>query len=145
MEPVMARLFLRRWLSRGERGWQTTRPDRSRKWKYGLSLELLEGRIAPAGPRVINVTPTEVQNLPFDHLDVQFNVPINSASVGTDDLTITGPSGLTAPTGVIPLAPDAVRFTFPALPERGNYQAVLGPNIADLAGNLMDQNQNGVN
>ena len=33
----------------------------------------------------------------------------------------------------------------PALTVRGSYQAAVGPNIADLSGHLMDQNQNGVN
>ena len=32
---------------------------------------------------------------------------------------------------------------FQPLTVRGNYQAIIGRNIADLAGNLMDQNQNG--
>src|SRR5262249_13346259 len=35
--------------------------------------------------------------------------------------------------------------TFAAQTAAGNYQLVVGPDVRDLAGNPMDQNQNGVN
>src|SRR5262249_22971174 len=79
------------------------------------------------------------------HIDIQFNEAINAASFTPDDVTLTGPSGTFSPTGVSLLAADTFRVVFPALTVRGNYQAVIGPDITDLAGNKMDQNQNGAN
>jgi subtilisin-like proprotein convertase family protein len=36
-------------------------------------------------------------------------------------------------------------LTFPAQTAGGTYTVTIGPNVADVAGNLMDQNVNGVN
>jgi hypothetical protein len=56
----------------------------SRRYRYisSLYLEGLEERILldGSGPRIISSTPTEVVNGAFDHLDVQFNEPINASS-----------------------------------------------------------------
>jgi hypothetical protein len=84
-----------------------------------------------------------VRNAAFDHLDVTFNEPIDPATFTTQDVAIAGPDGLVSVTGVAPLAADTFRVTFPALTTRGAYVATVGPHIADLSGNEMDQNQNG--
>ncbi len=57
--------------------------------------------------------------------------------------SLTGPAGAIAPTGVSELSPTQYEVTFAPQSAAGNYTLVLGPYIADLAGNLMDQNGNG--
>ena len=110
-----------------------------------LYLELLEDRVVPStGPRIISYTPPEVRNAVFDHINVQFSAPIDPTTFTVDDVLIKGPAGALASTGVSQLKPDTFRVAFDALTVRGNYTATIGPNIADLSGNVMDQNQNGV-
>jgi YD repeat-containing protein len=112
-----------------------------------IEFERLEDRtlLATSGPRINSVTPTQIQNAVFDHIDVTFNEAIDSTTFTTQDVTITGPSGPVVPTSVSLLSGNTYRVAFPALTVRGIYQATIGPQIADLAGNLMDQNQNGIN
>jgi hypothetical protein len=112
-----------------------------------IFLERLEDRIVPdsSGPQIISYSPSEVRNAIFDHVDVQFNETIDPNTFTVDDVLIKGPAGALASTGVSQLSPDTFRVTFDALSVRGNYTTTIGPNIADLSGNLMDQNQNGVN
>jgi hypothetical protein len=71
-------------------------------------------------------------------IDAVFDEALLAASVGLDDIVVTGPAGPIAPTGVtvsgstvsVYLAPQAVA---------GTYTLRIGPNISDQAGNLMDQ------
>ena len=108
----------------------------------GLEVRtLLDG----TGPRILSATPLDVRNAVFDHIDVTFNESIDPASFTTQDVAITGPDGSVSATGITTLAADTFRITFPALTTRGDYAATIGPDIADLSGNLMDQNQNGTN
>lgn len=110
-----------------------------------LFVEPLEDRtlLDSTGPRVLSVSPTEVRNAVFDHVDVVFNEAIDSGTFTAADVALTGPVGNVAVTDVTPLATDTVRMHFDALTARGTYRLSVGPEIADLAGNLMDQNQNG--
>jgi hypothetical protein len=108
-------------------------------------LEVLGARVAPAaGPRVIGLTPTEVRNATFDHVDVQFDRAMDPSTFTTDDVSITGAAGAVTPTGVTPLAADTFRVSFAALAQRGTYQLSIGPDVRDTSGNQMDQNGNGV-
>jgi len=111
------------------------------------SVEPLEDRtlLDTAGPRVVSLTPLELRNAVFDHLDMRFNEAINSVTFSPDDVVISGPSGTIAANQVSVVAPDTYRIEFNPLTTRGNYQLTLGPNIADLAGNPLDQNQNNIN
>jgi len=117
-----------------------------RRLAFRPCLEQLEDRITPvSGPRVLSLTPTQVINATFDHVDVQFNEAIDPNSFDLQDLAITGPSAAVVPTGIDQVSVDTFRVRFAALTERGTYRIAVGPNVADLAGNLMNQNQNGIN
>ena len=78
-----------------------------------------------------------------------FNVPMDTAtfSAGSDIVAFTDPIGnsvLPSITGTSWSAGNTVltiNFTAPDQP--GNYQLVVGPNIADTAGSLMDQDGDG--
>jgi hypothetical protein len=104
---------------------------------------VLEDRVLPSsGPFVLRVTPTGVRNAVFDHVDVTFNEAIDATTFAPAQVSLRGPAGSVAVTGVSSLSPETFRITFAAL-TRGTYQAAIGPNIADLAGNRMDQDQDG--
>ena len=112
-----------------------------------LRLEPLEERtlLDSAGPRVLSHTPLEVRNDVFDHIDITFNEAIDLATFTVDDVSISGLAGPVPATGVSLVGGDTYRISFAALTVRGNYEAIVGPDITDLAGNLMDQNEDGTN
>ena len=107
-------------------------------------VEFLEQRtLLSQGPRITAITPTEVINATFDHVDVAWNEPINPTTFTTDDVSVSGPPGAVNVTGITKLDDLDYQISFDPLSVRGSYQIVIGPNIADPQGNLMDQNQNG--
>ncbi len=110
-----------------------------------LRLEPLEERalLDAVGPRILSISPTEIRNAAFDHVDVEFSEPIDPATFTIDDVSIVGADGPMAASTVAPVSGNMYRVSFPAFGTRGSYQATIGPNIADLDGNLMDQNQDG--
>ena len=98
-----------------------------------------------AGPRIIDITPTEVRNADFDHLDVTFNEAINSETFTPGDVSISGLAGPIDVSSVEPLDANNYRIHFAALATRGTYSVNVGPEIEDPDGNLMDQNNDGTN
>jgi hypothetical protein len=113
----------------------------------GLFFEPLESRLLldAAGPRIIEITPTEVRNATFDHLDITFSEAVNSQTFTPSDVTITGLAGPIDVSSVELLDGNQYRIGFSPLSERGTYVVNVGPEIADLTGNLMDQNNDGIN
>jgi subtilisin family serine protease/subtilisin-like proprotein convertase family protein len=84
----------------------------------------------------------------FDRVRVTFNEPINSGSFDTTDIvSLTGPGGAITPTAVTLVSGTNNQFDvkFASQSAVGAYSIVLGPNILDVAGNTMDQNQDGQN
>jgi hypothetical protein len=102
-----------------------------------------ERMLLASGPVILGISPTEVRNATFDHVDVTFNGPIDPSSFTIDDVTIAGPSGAVSPTAVTELDASNYRVSFDALTIRGIYHVTIGPNITNPSGNMMDQNQNG--
>lgn len=102
------------------------------------------------GPRIIVSTPATPVNLRTDTLDfvtVTFNEAIDfdpaGGSFAIEDVTINGPAGEIAPTGITLLGGNEHEITFDAVTRRGTCTVSVGPDVADLAGNSMDQDQDG--
>ena len=93
---------------------------------------------------VVGHGPAEMRNDVFDHINVDFNEPIDPATFDSDDVTITGPTGTIDVVAVQQITAATFRASFAPLTVRGTYEAEIGPDIADLNGNLMDQNGDGV-
>ncbi|MCY2936836.1 MAG: S8 family serine peptidase [Planctomycetota bacterium] len=77
-----------------------------------------------------------------------FSEAIDVASFTIADLVLLGPGGTFSITSVLPVSGSGgTQFVvaFPALTAVGTYTLKVGPGVLDLAGNLMDQNNNGVN
>jgi len=102
------------------------------------------GAVDQAGPRVTTHTPIGVHAGPIDHLDLVFNEDLDADTFATDDVTIAGPDGAIAPTAVTHLDGTIWRVTFDPQSAYGDYTVAVGPGIADLAGNGMDQDQDGL-
>jgi len=76
---------------------------------------------------------------------VTFSEDINPSTINTSDFTLVGPNGNIVITGVEAAnLSDSRTFkvTF-ASSSLGSYALTIGPDIADLTGNLMDQSGNG--
>ncbi len=79
---------------------------------------------------------------------VTFDRSIDTTSFDASDVTITGPNGAIAVTGVsLDGGTGGTRFTISFVSQSavGNYTVNVGPHVLDMAGNEMDQNQNGTN
>jgi subtilisin-like proprotein convertase family protein len=80
---------------------------------------------------------------------VTFNESINPSTFTPSQITLTGPTG--AAITVIGVAAVSgsnntqFNVTFAPQTTLGTYHFVLGPNVPDMSGNQMDQNQNGIN
>ena len=77
-----------------------------------------------------------------------FSEAIDPASFTLSDLVFRGPSGTLPVTGITPVSGSGnQQFTisFDLFSQSGTYSLQVGPGVQDVAGNLMDQNGNGIN
>jgi len=135
--------------------------------RTGPHVGLTVPSLVPGQPPVTTtVTPTTpvAANPGLSSVTVTFNKAINDASFTPAQVdSISGPNGViiwnpaTSPAGTITVTDVSVtppgqsnphntfQITFPTQTTDGIYYFVIGPNITDLVGNSMDQNQNGIN
>jgi subtilisin-like proprotein convertase family protein len=113
----------------------------------GLFAIRLPGNQIP-GPHVISFTPTNVTSS-VSTVTVTFSGPVDPGTFTTSAITtFRGPNGPITPTAITDTNPgtDTIyQITFPTQATPGLYTMTFGPNLADFAGDLMDQNQNGIN
>jgi hypothetical protein len=111
----------------------------------------------PGGPFVNAQTPSGTASPAVTTMQVSFSVPVQvTGPHGFDPTTnpgvissLTGPSfSILSVTPVSPVGGFATTFTITfggtGLTATGVYGFHIGPNIEDAAGNMMDQNQNGI-
>ncbi len=99
--------------------------------------------IDKTGPRVIAFTPSSTISNQVTTLEATFSETISAASVQASDVTIAGPNAPSV-VGFTQLASNVFRFNLNRSLTQGSNSIVVGPGITDLAGNLMDQNNNGM-
>lgn len=100
------------------------------------------------GPRVVASDPSGAVGGVVTRVQLSFNEPVDPSTFTLADIvSFTGPTGAITVTGVN-VVPDSFdrkyEVTFASQITRGDYQLVLGPNILDKNGNLMDQDGDGV-
>ena len=98
------------------------------------------------GARIINGYFTLTSGL-ASGVTLKFSEPIDIATFTAEDVVISGPQGNYRADSV--QAVDGSGNTlfevkFKELSALGSYSVTVGPNVADRAGNLMDQNQDGL-
>ena len=112
---------------------------------YGwLGNYSISGFAVADGPVVSSVTPDGFSEGPIDSIRVSFAEPIDPTTFGPEDVLIKGPVGEVSVTGILAVAgSNNTQFDiqFAAQQTSGNYDLVLGANIADSSGNLMNQDQ----
>ena len=97
-----------------------------------------------AGPRVVGHEPAVPVNGTLDRIRLTFNEPMRRDSMQPADVRIDGPDG-PVPVESIDWESDlTVGATFAPVSTAGVYSVTVGPNITDAAGNLMDQDLDGL-
>jgi hypothetical protein len=118
-----------------------------------LNFRTIPGLVEPAGPYVTMQDTGAGSFGPVNHVRVTFNTAIDTSTFTTDQIaSFTRTVGSTATnllssiTGITPVDGTAGRqfdITFTSQTQLGLYKLTFGPNVYDLSGNAMDQNQNG--
>jgi hypothetical protein len=100
-----------------------------------------------AGPVVVDVTPSGDTFAPVSSLRVTFDVAIDVSTATPDQFALNDPQGnpIAVQVAVVPGSGNRqFDVTFAPQTGAGSYTVTIGPFIADSAGRLMDQNQNGI-
>ncbi len=100
---------------------------------------LRNGAAIVSSTRVTNSASIEP---PLQSLGIVFNEFIDASTFDVDDVSIVGPNGDIQPTGING-ADNLFTVAIPTQNAPGNYRFDIGPDIRDLAGNLMDQDEDG--
>jgi len=96
-------------------------------------------------PHIVRHTPNGDIAGTIDHVEVFFNEAISEETFTLEDVNIISPHGTPiTPSSITPLTNSRYEISFPAQTDFGQYVVAVGPNITDIAGNLLDQNGNGI-
>ena len=97
------------------------------------------------GPRILFHSLFGKQNNALSFFDLTFNEGIEASTLTSNTFSLIGPDGQLLPIERIhPISMDVFRIFIPKQNYDGRFEIKLEPIISDLAGNLLDQNQNGV-
>jgi hypothetical protein len=114
---------------------------------YAVNNATLFAIQGPGGPVILSGVASS-PNAPVNSFRVTFSEPVDPNTFGLDQIpSFFGPAGPIAVTSIAPVnGSNNTQFdiAFPNQTALGNYTMVIGPNIVDLNGNAMDQNDNGV-
>ncbi len=100
------------------------------------------------GPFVIYTQPGTTASAPLDRIPFHFSEPIDAGTFSLADVTqFIGPGGVDLRNQLTNflVGEKSVTVFFHAQVAGGQFTISIGPNIADAAGNLMDQSRDGVN
>ena len=95
-------------------------------------------------PRVTQHTPAGDITGTVDHTDIWFSEKIDTTTFTSSDVSITRPDSQSiSVTGIQEIGFNRFRIGFAPQTTVGVYHVVIGPDVRDLAGNLLDQDQDG--
>jgi hypothetical protein len=96
-------------------------------------------------PQIVSHTPHDFLGGPVLKVGFTFDRPMDqtSFSLADDIVSFTGPAGNVAATGYAWSDAQTLEVTFDAQTALGFYELVLGPNLRDVGGNLLDQDGDG--
>lgn len=103
-------------------------------------------------PSIGMVTPTGTTPAPVSQVRVTYNRPMESSTfTAADILSFNGPGGANLLSSISSVTPvltggqsQAFDIAFAELSNPGVYTMVIGPDVRDSFGNLVDQNNNGI-
>ncbi len=98
------------------------------------------------GPHVTAMSPTGTVGTSVSQVTVTFSEPVDLSTFTPSAITLTGPAGTDRREPAAAGLGQHLRHQLPAARRRrARYTLTIAPSVSDLAGNEMDQNQNGVN
>jgi len=99
-------------------------------------------------PRVVAHVPVGDISGTVSQIDIMFSEAIQQDSLPYWSVVITRPDGVTLPywqiRNVTPITDSRYRISFDSQSLYGQYVVQVGPNVSDPAGNLLDQDGNGI-
>lgn len=95
------------------------------------------------GPRLLAMSPSGGVTQAVSWVELTFSEAILASSLTSADGTLTGPGGAITLGTVQLLNSNRFRLFFPSQTLSGAYSLTFGPNVTDLAGNLLDQDADG--
>jgi subtilisin-like proprotein convertase family protein len=106
-----------------------------------------------SGPKVTAFTPSAPLTSPFSSVTVTFSGPVDPNTLTAAQVKMVGPAGVIVPTQIRdiitnvnnPLIHSQYEIDFATQSLDGFYTIIIGPNVSDFAGNLMDQDGNHIN
>jgi subtilase family serine protease/methionine-rich copper-binding protein CopC len=105
-------------------------------------------QIDHTGPRVVGQSPALQASAPFKSLTLTFDESLDPAAFSIEDIeSFTGPGGVSLKSRITNVTVSGAMATIEFNDQNsfGTYTMVIGPNVTDAVGNLMDQNGNGIN
>ncbi|MEZ6129922.1 MAG: Ig-like domain-containing protein [Planctomycetaceae bacterium] len=97
------------------------------------------------GPKVVTFSPTGMQGGPVSQFQITFNEVLDLAEFTASDVVVQNPAGAIIPLATNPVdTGDQKTFELNLATSQslvGEYRISIGPDVRDLAGNLMNQDQ----
>ena len=101
--------------------------------------------IDTAGPYVVSMNPNGLVGTAVNQVTITFDKPINLGTFTPLAITLSGPGGVVVVNQPTLVSGTTYAIGFANLTALGSYTLTVAPSVADLAGNKMDQNRNGIN
>jgi hypothetical protein len=101
--------------------------------------------IDTAGSHVSAMNPSGVTGSSFSELTVTYTEPMDLNTFKAASVTLTGPGGSISVNNPVSVFGNTYAILFPTQASPGTYTLSIAPGVSDLAGNHLDQNQNGTN
>src|SRR5262249_56706970 len=98
-----------------------------------------------AGPRVTAMSPTGTINNRLSQVTVTFSKAVDPSTWTTAAIGLSGPGGAISVNPPQLVSGNTYTISFPSQAKEGVYTLTVGATVSDLAGNRMDQNQDGTN
>ena len=96
------------------------------------------------GPQVVSATPINSQSNSLDGFRITFSEAIPDGGLQLSYLTATGPNGSIQPSGLTRISATEFEVDVPTQTAAGLYTLTVSPQVTDVAGNLMDQDGDGI-
>ncbi len=115
----------------------------------GISGEPVEDQysggftIDNVGPRVTVQTPSGNLTGAFNSITIDFSEPILASSLAPTDVVFLAPGGEAVATTLTRVNATQYRISFARQVTVGDYKLAVGPQVTDLVGNVMDQDNDG--
>jgi len=121
--------------------------DELRLYNRNLSeIEIRDLFEDQSGPKILYHTPKDIVNQAVSYVDIHFNVPIIPTLLTNDDFVLSDPDQRIIPVNMPEqLSETTYRFSFEPQENNGSYVLQLGPDIYDVSGNPLNQDQDHIN